>query len=164
MIYATSISGAIGINGDLPWGHLEADMKWFKEHTKNKVVVMGRATWESLPKKLPNRINVVITNQNLDGPDLLVKGEPHEVIETLLETFPTKDIMIIGGANVYAEFYHYAEKVYVTLVKGIFDGDTFFDMRGMMQRAYKLDYEVQVPGDEFGHPDLLFEIYSRPVH
>lgn len=164
LIYATSLSGAIGLNGDLPWGHLEADMRWFREHTKDKVVVMGRATWESLPKKLPNRINVVITNQILDGPDLLVKGDPQFVIESLLKEFPTKDIMIIGGAGVYTKFYEYAEKVYVTLVQDVYEGDTYFDMRGLMQQAYKLDYEVQVPGDHTGHPDLRFEIYSRPKH
>ena len=163
LIYATSLNGVIGNRGDLPWDHLEADMRWFREHTKNKVVVMGRTTWESLPKKLPNRINVVITNQQLEGPDLLVKGDPDDVIRTLIDTYPDKDIVIIGGASVYAEFYHYAEVVMVTLVQEQYHGDTVFDMRRMMQMSYKLEYEVKVPGGDM-QPDLLFEVYSRPVN
>jgi dihydrofolate reductase len=163
MIYATSLSAVIGNNGDLPWPHMVADMKWFIQHTKNKIVVMGRATWESLPKKLPNRINIVITNQELTGPDMLVKGTPGEVMQAIRDAYPNQDVVIIGGANIYKTFYEFAEQVHVTVVQDIYEGDTYFDMRGYLQQAYKLEYEVRVPGDD-NQPDLLFETYSRPIH
>lgn len=163
MIYATCLTAVIGNKGDLPWSYMVADMKWFVRHTKNKIVVMGRTTWESLPKKLPDRINIVITNQQLTGPDMLVKGTPDEVIKAIQDAYPNQDIVIIGGAQVYKDFYGYAETVHVTVVQDVYQGDAYFDCRGMMQRAYKLEYEVRVPGGD-SQPDLLFETYSRQTH
>lgn len=163
MIYATCLSGVIGKNGDLPWPYMVADMKWFVQHTKRKIVVMGRTTWESLPKKLPDRINIVITNQDIPGPDMLVKGDPPAVMAEIQAAYPDQDIVIIGGAQVYKDFYAFAEKVHVTLVQELYQGDTYFDIRNLMQQAYKLDYEVKVPGDD-NQPDLLFETYSRPLN
>ncbi|MND31812.1 Dihydrofolate reductase [compost metagenome] len=163
LIYATCLTAVIGRNGDLPWPHLAADMKWFIHHTKNKIVVMGRTTWESLPKKLPNRINIVITNQELTGPDMLVKGTPDEVMAAIKAAYPDQDMVIIGGAKVYQDFYEYAEQVHVTLVQENYQGDAYFDMRGLMQQSYKLEYEVKLPGGD-SQPDLLFETYSRPKH
>lgn len=163
MIYATCLSGAIGKGGDLPWPYMAADMKWFVQHTKNKIVVMGRTTWESLPKKLPDRINIVVTNQDITGPDMLVKGNPIDVLIQIQNAYPNQDIVIIGGAKVYKDFYSYAEQVHVTLVQEIYQGDAFFDMRRLMQQSYKLDYEVKIPGGD-SQPDLLFETYSRPLN
>ena len=163
MIYATCLSGVIGKNGDLPWPYMVADMKWFVQHTKQKIVVMGRTTWESLPKKLPDRINIVITNQDITGPDMLVKGDPTAVMAEIQAAYPDQDIVIIGGAQVYKDFYVFAEKVHVTLVQELYQGDTYFDIRNLMQQAYKLDYEVRVPGDD-SQPDLLFETYSRSLN
>lgn len=164
LIYATSLSAVIGNNGDLPWPHMAADMKWFIQHTKNKIVVMGRTTWDSLPKKLPQRINVVVTNkENLDGPDMLVKGDPADVIAAIQTAYPGQDIVIIGGAKVYMDFWELAEQIHVTLFQEYYQGDTYFDCRAMMQRAYKLEYEVRVPGSDM-QPDILFETYSRPVN
>lgn len=163
MIYATCLSGVIGKNGDLPWPYMVADMKWFVQHTKNKIVVMGRTTWESLPQKLPDRINIVITTQDIHGPDMLVKGNPIAVIQQIKEAYPNQDIVIIGGAQVYKDFYTFAEKVHVTLVQDLYQGDTYFDIRRLMQMSYKLDYEVRVPGSD-SQPDLLFETYSRPLN
>ena len=124
-----SIIAAIGKNRELGKGgdlvfHLKDDMKFFRETTTGHKVVMGRKTWESLPRKLPERENIVISSQELEGPDLIVHN-PDELIAEFKNS--EEEVFIIGGASIYALFLPYAQKIYLTEVGAtVSDADVFF--------------------------------------
>lgn len=128
MIVATDPNKGIGKGNDMPW-HISSDLKRFKELTTGHSIVMGRKTWESLPKRpLPNRLNVVLTR------NLGFKAEGAEVIHSIdeLEKLNLKgEIFIIGGAEVYKLFYPQVSNLYLTRVKETFDCDTYLDFLEM---------------------------------
>lgn len=162
-IVAMAENRTIGLQGKIPW-HLPEDFKWFKKNTVGKAVLMGRKTFESFEKPLPNRTNVVLTrNPKLltgnssasaiykdakTGPAAVsalraatseASGEqlafaataPTSVVlwgdlNKLLREDRGRDIWVIGGANVYSQTLPYCSDLFVTHVKGKFEGDTFF--------------------------------------
>jgi dihydrofolate reductase len=131
----------IGWQNSLPWPHNKKDMQWFRDCTSGHVVVMGRKTWESFGnKKLPNRINVVVTNREVEGnPDRVEKGEMVEIISTLVCKYPGLHIFIIGGANLYRQALPFCDKLYVTLIRGAYKCDTFMysnDFEGFTIQEY----------------------------
>ena len=116
IIAAVSPDGVIGLDGDLPW-HYSADLKRFKRLTIGKTVIMGRLTWESLPKKpLVGRRNVVITSRNLEG----VECFPD--IPTALEACEG-DVWFIGGARIFEEAMAYADVIDLTYVPDRVEGE-----------------------------------------
>lgn len=128
-ILAMDLNMGIGFEGDMPWPHNKKDMKWFSDNTKGHVVVMGRKTWESLGcKKLPNRINIVVTNQNIEGPDDVMYGGMAGILEILSHKYPDLHIWVIGGANIYRQALPYCDKLYVTRIKKTYRCDTFMYM------------------------------------
>lgn len=131
-IVAVDNNWGIGYNGDL-LEHIPEDLKRFKELTSENVVVMGRKTWESLPKKpLPNRTNVIVSSQYICevsvGPDAppLVKCDMAHCIYGL--TNPSdRNIFIIGGGEIYKQLLPYCDCVYVTKIyKEHSNVDTYF--------------------------------------
>lgn len=117
-IAAMSLNRTIGINGKLPW-HLPEDLKRFKSLTLNQPIVMGRKTWESLPKKpLPDRLNIVISSTPVDG------AAWFSSIESLLASHG--DFWAIGGASIYKQLMPLVQRLELTLVKQNIDGDAFF--------------------------------------
>lgn len=124
----------IGGNGDL-LVHIPEDMKFFKDMTNNNTVIMGRKTYDSLPKKpLPNRENVVITNTTKNGFSLRM-DEDGTVFTNLdnvkyalkLKEMDEYNVFIIGGGQIYKELLPYCEYVYVTKVFHCYDNaDTYF--------------------------------------
>lgn len=131
----------IGGNGDL-LVHIPEDMKFFKEKTKDNTVIMGRKTYDSLPTKpLPNRENVVITNNFLNGYNLR-RDENGTVFTDLisikdvlkLKEMDEYNVFIIGGGQIYNELLPYCECVYVTKVFHCYDNaDTYFPNIDEMQ-------------------------------
>lgn len=112
IIAAVGKNWELGKKGGLVF-RIKEDMKFFKETTSHHKVVMGRKTWESLPSKLPNRINIVLTTHDIDGPDEVV----HDVFEFIADNKDTdEEIFVIGGGAVYMEFLPYASKIYLTEV------------------------------------------------
>ena len=114
----------LGKNNDLLW-HLPNDLKYFKEVTKGKTVIMGRRTFESLPGILPNRRNIVLQladESNIDGVEIF------NDIPSILETVKNEDeAFIIGGASIYRQFLEYANKLYLTEVhKSCKDAEVYF--------------------------------------
>lgn len=123
IIAAVGQNGVIGKNGKLPW-HLPADLKHFRELTTDKTVIMGRKTYESIGKPLPNRKNIIVTNQKgYQAHGCLVA---HSVEEAMAETAGPNESFCIGGAEIYRQFLPVAEKIYLTKVNKNFDGDAFF--------------------------------------
>ena len=125
IIVAIAEKGAIGANNNLLW-KLPNDMKRFKELTTGHIVIMGRKTFESLPKgALPNRTNVVITrNSGASFENCLVFND----LKVAIDCFKNeKEIFIIGGADIYNQAMMFADKLYVTSVLHSFENaDTFF--------------------------------------
>ena len=122
IVVAVSRNGVIGSDGGLPW-HISTDLKRFKQITMGKPVVMGRRTWESLPKKpLPGRRNIVITRQadyRAPGADVVATAE---AALALCEGEP--EIAIIGGGEIYSMFWPLAGRLYLTEVDLVVAGDT----------------------------------------
>lgn len=147
--------------------HIPEDMKFFKNRTMNSVVIMGRKTYESLPKRpLPNRYNIVITSKINDGNVLEVKedGVVYVNMETLksmlphLSKFPF-DIYIIGGGMVYKELLPYCEQVYITNIYKIYDdADTFFPNIDEMP-----EWDVEWTSEIKKHNDIYYQFctYKR---
>ncbi len=123
LIVAASTNGVIGVDGDLPW-RLSDDLKRFKALTTGKPVIMGRKTWDSIGRPLPNRQNIVITR----NPDFTANG--CDIVSTPEQAIDVADnadeLMIIGGGTIYEIFLDKATRVYLTRVHAEIDGDTFF--------------------------------------
>ena len=112
----------IGQEGELPW-HLPGDLKFFKKLTTGEIVLMGRKTHESIGRPLPNRRNIVLSRSDLSLPGI----EIFSSIDTLVtELRPKEKIFIIGGAEIYKLTIALWTEVFLTRVKGSFEGDTFF--------------------------------------
>ena len=137
LIVATASGGAIGLNNRLPWEHIPEDMAWFREQTRNKVVVMGSNTWFSLPEKfrpLPYRKNVVISSKDIDGPDLVLSGEPQAIVDMLLDAYPEKKIILIGGKKIYEDFFPFVSTVFLTTINQVVEHDAALDINAMLWR------------------------------
>ena len=125
-IVAVDINWGIGYNGQL-LESIPNDLKHFKELTTEKVVVMGRKTWDSLPKKpLPNRTNIVISNQgNCILDSLTVRASLQDIEETLNDF--ENDVFIIGGGTIYEKLLPFCDRVYLTKIyKSHENVDTYF--------------------------------------
>jgi len=119
----------LGYNNDLLY-QLPEDMKFFRTITKDTLVIMGRKTWESIPEKfrpLPNRENIVITRQdNYEAPGAITTKSLSKAIDYAKNTFPEKEIFIIGGGEIYKQALPLADKLYLTLIDGNKSTDIFF--------------------------------------
>jgi len=131
MIVAVAENGVIGKDNDLPW-RLSSDLKYFKQVTGGKPVLMGRKTWESLPRRpLPNRPNIVITRDTTyeaDGAHVVASVEDAIAkAGALLSTGEGDEAVIMGGAQIYKAGYAFADRLYYTQVHANVEGDTYFD-------------------------------------
>jgi dihydrofolate reductase len=121
-IVAIAKNFAIGKNGKLPWQY-SADLKFFKQTTSGDAVVMGRKTFESIGKPLPNRLNIVLSRENGDE-NVIVLRTKESFLH--LAQYLKGDIFIIGGATIYREFADVIEKWFVTEIPEIVeDADAF---------------------------------------
>jgi dihydrofolate reductase len=126
LIVAADSRWGIGKNGGL-LADLPTDMKYFREHTRNRVVVMGRRTLESLPGKkgLPKRVNFVLTsNADFEAERCTVVHSEDELWEALSKYEPD-EVFLIGGATLYNRFYKYCDKLYVTKIDADLGADIF---------------------------------------
>jgi len=155
IIVAVAENGIIGAKKTL-LRHISEDLRRFKALTTGHPVVMGRKTFESLGRPLPNRRNVVISRQELaiDGCEVV-----HSLDEALA-LFPSdEEVFIIGGAQIYAEALPIADRFYLTRVGHTYEGDTRFpDWDAADWRL--VDSESYPCGAEYPHP-FSFETYER---
>lgn len=123
IIVAHGLNKEIGYKNQLIW-HLPNDLKRFKAITTGHTIVMGRKTFESLPKgALPNRRNIILSHQNYSAPN----AEVFHSVEELLKQLPQNEVIfIIGGASIYQTFFPLAQRLYLTLVDGTFQSDVLF--------------------------------------
>lgn len=150
LIVAVAENGVIGNAGDLPW-RIPADLKFFKATTMGKPIIMGRKTWDSIGRALPGRTNIVITRDpNFAAPDAVVVDS---LDAALAATGVAGEVMIIGGAQIYAMAMTRAARIYLTEVQIAPDGDVFFsdlDRDDWLEVA-RLDHEAdgEVPAFSF---------------
>lgn len=126
IIVAVCNNNVIGGNNKLLW-HISEDLKRFKNITTGHTIIMGRKTFESLKKPLPNRHHVILTrdkNYKVDSNQVTVVND----IETIMKTYENSgsEIFIIGGGEIYNLFLPYCDKLYLTKVNKDFEGDTYF--------------------------------------
>lgn len=162
MIAAIAANNVIGKANQLPW-HLPADMRFFKANTLGKVVIMGRRTFESIGKPLPNRWNVVITSQR----DYAPESHPrltivHSFDEALEEAFKVgRTVVVVGGSRVYEEALakDVIHRFYLTRVEAELEGDSYFPP--FDQTLWKEVLLDNQPKDEFHPYSMAFYRYDR---
>ena len=118
IIAAVGKNRELGFRNALIW-HLKDDMKYFKETTLYHTVVMGRKTYESIGKALPNRRNIVITHLEMDDAEVMS-------IDDVLSLSKSEEVFVIGGETIYREFLSYADKLYLTEIDDEHEADAFF--------------------------------------
>ncbi|QQR78177.1 MAG: dihydrofolate reductase [Candidatus Moraniibacteriota bacterium] len=125
IIAAISENRVIGNAGKIPW-HLKDDWRRFKERTLGHVIIMGRKTYESIGRPLPGRTNIVITRDTgREIPGCVVVGSLAEALERA-RAIETEEVFICGGGQIYTEALSQADRLYLTVVHAIIDGDAFF--------------------------------------
>lgn len=155
LIVAVAENGVIGDKNSLLW-HISEDLKHFKTLTSGHPVVMGRKTYESLGRPLPNRTNVVITRQQLEIPGCEVV---HSLTEALALFPKDEEVFIIGGAQIYAEALALADRFYLTRVFHAYQGDTHFP--AWNEAEWSLTTSESFPcGKDYPYP-FAFECYRR---
>jgi dihydrofolate reductase len=124
-ILAMSQNRVIAREGRLPWD-LPEDLAFFKKMTLEHPVIMGRKTYESMGQALPNRVNIVISrDKNYTLSDALTTLSLDTAIKLAKEK-EKNEVFIIGGASIYAQALPLADKLYITKIKGVYEGDTYF--------------------------------------
>lgn len=133
-IAAMAKNRVIGKDNKLPW-HLPEDLKFFKEKTKGKIMIMGRKTFESLGKPLPNRFHVVITRNpdyKFEDPNVEVVSNLQQAME-LCHMLTTKykakfgeEVFVVGGGEIYRESLDIVDRIYLTVIEQDFAGDAKF--------------------------------------
>ncbi|MGV3561354.1 dihydrofolate reductase [Larkinella arboricola] len=125
LIAAVAENGVIGQENELVW-HLPDDFRYFKQTTSGHPVLMGRKTFESLGKPLPNRLNIVITRNPDYQPDGVVAVDSLEKALSEARQTAITEIFVIGGAEIYRQALPIVDRLYLTEVKASFEGDTRF--------------------------------------
>jgi dihydrofolate reductase len=147
-ILACDEDWGIGKEGDLPWPHNPADLKWFKECTTGGVVAMGKATWDSLPTKpLPNRNNVIVTSSEMDksGPyHFLTFDQAPSHLKSMAKL---QDVWVIGGAQLVNGLLSHIDEIWLSRIKGTYNCDVFLP-RELIETTYSL-YSSQREGDVY---------------
>lgn len=129
LIWAMSDNLVIGRDNKLPW-HLPNDLKYFKRLTTGKPVIMGRKTYDSIGRPLPNRVNIVITRDagfKADGIKVVHNLDAAiELAEAETTISGAEEVIVMGGAEIYAQSLPRADRLYTTFVHANVDGDAFF--------------------------------------
>jgi len=144
IIAAMTHNRVIGKGDTMPW-HLPAELRHFKQTTMGKPIIMGRKTFDSIGRALPGRRNIILTHDpkfESDGTVIV-----HSIEEALTAAGRADEVMIIGGGHLYRQMINRADRLYLTMIDVILEGDTFFpDIAGQEWR--KLEEVCRVADDE----------------
>lgn len=156
LVWAMTENGVIGHDGTMPW-HLPDDFRRFKAMTLDASVIMGRATWDSLPRRpLPQRHNIVVTR----NPDLRADcATVAHSIEAALAAVDTDTAFVIGGATIYEAALPRADRLEVTVIHAELDGDTH--MPDVEWSHWRLVAEDPHPADDRHPHPFTFRTYDR---
>lgn len=159
IIAAIDLNGAIGYQGELPWPRLSGDLRRFKWLTDGGPVIMGRKTFESIGKPLPNRKNIVLSSSRAFPGTLQAKNFYQALILARKFLGPGKEVPVIGGASLYRAALRHSRltTLHLSIVHGEFEADTFFP--DWEPRDWEESVRVsQVPNEKnpFGHTYVRF--------
>ncbi|UFH49638.1 dihydrofolate reductase [Pseudomonas sp. KNUC1026] len=161
LIAAHAENGVIGIDNSMPW-HLPGDFKYFKATTLGKPIIMGRKTWDSLGRPLPGRLNLVVSRQPglaLDGAEVFGSlPAAIERAEAWAREQGAGEVMLIGGAQLYALGLPQADRLYLTRVELNPEGDAWFP--AFDRAAWQKVQDTPNPA-EGGKPAYHFEVWER---
>lgn len=157
IIAAQNLNRVIGVNGALPW-YCPEDLQYFKDNTKGKPVIMGRKTYESVGFPLPERLNIVITNnKEFKAEGVTVVYSKEEALEVAGDV---EEVMVIGGATIYEEFLPITDKIYLTIIDHpVEDGTLFPDLTKYGSIGNILKYEQHRKKDDYSH-DLVYCVFE----
>ncbi len=157
IIVAVSENGVIGLNGIMPW-HLPKDLQYFKKITLNHTVIMGRLTFESIGKPLPNRKNIVLSNTLKPLEGILIAKNWEEAIQLAQND---EKVFIIGGQQTFEQALQFklVNSIYRTLIHHSFEGDTFFPEINL--KEWSLVSQEFVSKDDKNPFDFTFEIWNK---
>ena len=144
LIAAADANWGIGKDGGL-LVHLPGDLRYFKEKTSGKAVIMGRATLESLPggKPLPNRTNIVLTSQTDFAKEGCIVVHDMEELAAVCADYAPEDMMVIGGEQIYMQLIRQCERLFITKIFEIYDADKHL-MNVDKMRSFELVWESDV--------------------
>jgi len=158
LLVAMDRNRVIGHNNNLPW-YLPKDLRFFKEKTTGRTIIMGRKTFESIGRVLPKRKHVVLTTQEMDFPDEV------EVISDLSNVLmrnrknPDEEFFVIGGGNIFTQVMPHADRMYITWIDEAFEGDIYFPP--FSKDNWHLTSEIKGDKDENNPYDYYFLQYDR---
>lgn len=158
LVVAASENNVIGKDNRLLWS-LPNDMRHFKNVTWGMPVVMGRKTFETFKRPLPGRKNIVLSTQKdlkIDGA-IVVAGMRDA--ELLVRELDVKEMMVIGGGEIYKMYYPKANKIYMTRVDTVIEGDTTFPV--IDEKSWKLVSKIENKADEKHAYDYSYELWER---
>lgn len=161
LIAALGENRVIGVDNSMPW-HLPGDFKYFKATTLGKPIIMGRKTWDSLGRPLPGRLNIVVSRQV----DLQLEGaEVYSSLEAAVERAQewaleqgVDELMLIGGAQLYAQGLAQADRLYLTRVALSPEGDAWFPAFDLNQWKLVSNLPNPAEGDK---PAYSFEVWEK---
>ena len=157
IVVAMGEKNEIGSGNQLLW-HLPKDLKHFKDLTSGHPIIMGRKTYESIGKALPNRTNIVVSRKkNWFQEGVLIVGSIKEAVKFAKKI--DENIFIIGGGNVYEQTMDIADRLEVTLVKANLEADTYFPK--INNKFWKMTSEVCHEKDEKNQYDFCFQTYEK---
>lgn len=149
-IVAASLNRVIGIKNGLPW-HIPEDLKYFKDKTKGKVIIMGRKTYESINKKpLPNRANLLVSRTIKEAPGFhcFTSIEDAIIFAKNMGTYDLSEIFIVGGGEIYKDTMKIVDRIYYTEIGHIVDnGEVFYPEIPL--KEFELVSEDKRPGYNF---------------
>ena len=160
IIAAMTDERVIGLKNGLPW-KLPADMKWFRQHTLGKPIIMGRKTYESFgATPLPDRLNIVVTHdERYDAGQASLAHSIDEAIDLACSKPDTEEIMIIGGASFYEQTLPIVDRMYLTLVHTSIEGDAWFPSYDPKQ--WQVTFRQGCPADEKNQYAMTFVVLER---
>ncbi len=155
LIAALAADRVIGMENAMPW-NLPADLAWFKRNTLNKPVIMGRLTWESIGRPLPNRLNIVVSSQPGNAEGVTWVSSIEEAINVAGDA---EEIMVIGGGRIYAQLLDRADRLYLTHIDAEVEGDTHFP--DYEPDEWESSFSEFHDADEKNSHSYCFEILDR---
>lgn len=162
ILVAVASNGVIGSKGGMPW-RLSTDLRRFKSLTMGKPIIMGRKTLDAIGKPLPGRVNIVLTRDStFSQPDVVRAGDIREALRIArnrARETGADEIFVIGGGEIFEMALPYADRMHVTHVEAMPDGDTYFP--AIDPEDWMLLEEVSVPVGEKDSDPTRYAVYRR---
>lgn len=155
LIVAMDKNRLIGNDNGLPW-RMPADMAYFKDKIKDKTIIMGRKTAESIPGPLSSQENIILSRQSIAMKGFRVEHSVGAILEYYAST---RNCFVIGGEMVYTAFLPYADRLYITRIDAEYEGDSWFPEHE--EESYRLLSSEYHPADDRNPHAYCFEIYER---